>query len=260
MMNMNLARQQLAAQVVDPFFSEILFDALPDVVFFVKDVQGRYVLVNQTTVERCGYVKKEDLLGKSVEQLFAARFAEHYRQQDVSVLTEGKTIVDQLELHLYPNRAPGWCMTNKLPLHNANGEIIGLAGISRDLHAPEASSPAYQKISRLVKHIEQHFHEDVRIPQLAKIAQMSVSQIERYFVKVYQISPRQMLQQKRLDAACQLLSGRQSITEIAAACGYQDHSAFARQFKATVGMTPSQYRMLLLESSQHPRPGLAGKV
>lgn len=30
------------------FFAEPLFDALPDVVFFVKDAQGRYLEVNQT--------------------------------------------------------------------------------------------------------------------------------------------------------------------------------------------------------------------
>jgi AraC-like DNA-binding protein len=34
------------------------------------------------------------------------------------------------------------------------------------------------------------------------------------------------------------------VTEIAIACGYHDHSAFTRQFKATVGMTPSEYRAM----------------
>ncbi len=254
---MHAERQQLAAAITDPFFAEHLFDALPDVVFFVKDQAGRYLLVNRTMVERCGYRRKEELVGKGVAELFAPRFAQHYAQQDTAVLEEGRSIYDQLELHIYPNHAPGWCMTNKFPLRNAAGEVIGLAGISRDLHAPEASSPAYQKISKLVNYINQHFFEDVRVPHLAKMAQMSVSQIERYFLKVYQISPRQMLQQKRLDAACCMLAGKQSITEIAAACGYQDHSAFARQFKATVGMTPSQYRQLLADGSARATPGSA---
>jgi AraC-like DNA-binding protein len=34
------------------------------------------------------------------------------------------------------------------------------------------------------------------------------------------------------------------VAEIAQACGYGDHSAFTRQFKATTGLTPSQYRQL----------------
>lgn len=251
---MSNARQQLAQVLRDPFFSEALFDALPDVAFFVKDRQGHYVLVNQTMALRCGYSDKQELLGRSVEELFAPRFAQLYRQQDLAVLEEGRVISAQLELHIYPNHRPGWCMTQKMPLHATDGSIIGLAGISRDLHAPEASNPAYKKIQKIVEYIGLHFQEDVRIPLLAQMAQMSVSQVERYFLKVYQISPRQMLQQKRLEAACGLLAGKQSITDIAFACGYQDHSAFARQFKASTSMTPSQYRQLLLESTQTSKP------
>ncbi len=254
---MTNARQQLATCLTDPFFAEALFDALPDVVFFVKDMAGRYVLINQTMVERAGYTKKSHLLGKTVEEIFAARFALQYRQQDMAVLQEGCPIHDQLELHLYPNHASGWCLTTKIPLLAKDGSVQGLAGISRDLHAPEASSPAYKKIGKLVEYIQQHFQDDVRVPELARMAQMSVSQIERYFLKVFQISPRQMLQQTRLNAACQLLGQQQSITEIAAACGYQDHSAFARQFKATLGMTPSQYRALLQDKQTQPNLRLA---
>ncbi len=33
-----------------------------------------------------------------------------------------------------------------------------------------------------------------------------------------------------------------SIAEIAYQCGYADHSAFSRQFKALTGMSPVQYR------------------
>lgn len=247
-------RQYLAETLADPFFSEVLFDALPDVVFFVKDLEGRYVLVNQTMLARSGLSKKSQLLGKTVDEIFAARFAIQYRQQDLAVLQEGRVIHEQLELHLYPNHAAGWCLTNKIPLLAKDGTVLGLAGISRDLHAPEASSPAYQKICKLVEYIHQNFHDEVRVPELARIAQMSVSQIERYFLKVYQLSPRQMLQQARLNAACQMLSSQQSITEIAASCGYQDHSAFARQFKATLGMTPSQYRQTLHEQAPKNRP------
>jgi len=42
-------------------FVEGLLDRIPDIVFFVKDLQGRYRLVNQTLVERCGERTKEDL-------------------------------------------------------------------------------------------------------------------------------------------------------------------------------------------------------
>ena len=34
---------------------EPVFDAMPDIVFFVKDAQARYALVNRTLVSRCGF-------------------------------------------------------------------------------------------------------------------------------------------------------------------------------------------------------------
>jgi AraC-like DNA-binding protein len=74
---------------------------------------------------------------------------------------------------------------------------------------------------------------------------LSVSQIERYFQKIFYLSPRQMVIKTRLDAASKMLAGEGTITDIAVACGYHDHSAFTRQFKATVGVTPREYRALL---------------
>lgn len=39
---------------IDPADLEALFDAVPDVLFFVKDREGRYTHVNQTMLRRLG--------------------------------------------------------------------------------------------------------------------------------------------------------------------------------------------------------------
>ena len=56
-----LNQNQLLAAIADPQVAELLFDQLPDIVFFVKDVQGHYQLVNQSLVERCGLSHKNEL-------------------------------------------------------------------------------------------------------------------------------------------------------------------------------------------------------
>jgi AraC-like DNA-binding protein len=48
----------------------------------------------------------------------------------------------------------------------------------------------------------------------------------------------------RLEHAAVLLDGSDRISAIAQACGYADHSAFTRQFRAVVGVTPRDYRRL----------------
>ncbi|MBY0574335.1 MAG: AraC family transcriptional regulator [Undibacterium sp.] len=236
-------RQQMAQDVSNVFFAELLFDAMPDVVFFVKDRDRQYVVVNSTLVERCGLNEKEDLLGRTVDQLFPLSLAGNFSEQDLLVLSGKDEIRDQLELHLYPNRDPGWCLTSKIALRDKDKNIIGLAGISRDLGMPDQRHPVYHRIAAAVRHIHHHYAENVSMLELEKITNLSVAQIERYFQKIYALTPRQFILKLKLEAATNLLGDpNRSVTDIAIACGYQDHSAFSRMFKASVGMTPTEYR------------------
>ncbi|MFZ6863588.1 helix-turn-helix domain-containing protein [Undibacterium sp. Ji67W] len=240
-------RQNLAALVGDAFFSETLFDAMSDIVFFVKDLEGHYVVVNQTLVRRCGLREKSALLGRKASDVFPSKLAANYAMQDAMVLSGAKELRDQLELHLYPNRSPGWCLTQKIPLRDGQQKIIGMTGISRDLASPDQHHPVYEKIAAAVAHIHQHHAQQIKMADLVNLTGLSVAQLERNFHKIFSLTPRQMMVKVRLDAASAMLSQTElSITDIALACGYQDHSAFSRVFKATVGMTPSEYRDVLI--------------
>jgi AraC-like DNA-binding protein len=219
-----------------------LLDAMPGVVFFIKDMQARYVLVNQTLAQRCGLRDKDHLLGKTATEVFPSRFGSLYTEQDLQVMSGGNPLSDQLELHLYPGREPGWCLTHKLALTDVHGAIIGMAGISYDLLAPLASHPAYQKLASVDAHIRQHYAQPISLGDLTKIAGLSVAQLERHCKRIFQLTPRQMIHKARLGAASQLLAGDLPITDIALQCGYTDHSAFSRQFKALTGLSPTRYR------------------
>ncbi len=169
------------------------------------------------------------------------------------VLQHGHEVKDQLELHLYPDRDPGWCLTNKIALRDKDHHIIGLTGTSRDLGMPDQRHPVYHRIAAAVRHIHTHYAENVQMAELEHITNLSVAQIERYFQKIFSLTPRQFMIKVKLDAATTMLAdASRSITDIAASCGYQDHSAFSRMFKATVGMTPSEYREVLLNTEKKP--------
>lgn len=244
-------RNKFAREIGDVFFAEALFDALPDVVFFVKDMQSRYVVVNQTLVERCGLRHKQALLGHTATEVFPASLAVSYEEQDQLVLSGEAEIHDQLELHLYPDRDPGWCLTHKIAVRNADNDIIGLSGISRDLAMPDQRHPVYHRVAAAVRHLHTHYAEAIQMADLAQITELSVAQIERYFQKIFSLTPRQMIIKIRLDAASAMLADSdKTITDIAAACGYQDHSAFTRVFKSTVGVTPSEYRAVLRSKAE----------
>jgi len=246
--NATTARKMLAASIGDVFFAETLFDALPDVVFFVKDKEGRYVVVNHTLVARCGFKDKNALLGRNSVEAFGNRLGNSYMKQDQSVLGGDSEYHDLLELHLYPNRDSGWCLTHKIALRDAAGNITGLAGISRDLAMPDKKHPVYRRIAAATQFIKDHYDQQFQLAELERITELSVAQIERYFKRIFDLNPRQLIIKTRIEAATKMLATERSITEIAVACGYNDHSAFTRQFKATVGVTPSEYRSLICET------------
>ncbi|MGJ4730883.1 helix-turn-helix domain-containing protein [Luteimonas sp. SDU101] len=220
-----------------------LFDPLPDVVFFVKDADCRYAHVNQTLIQRLGQRRREDILGKSVLELYPPSLSGAYIAQDRRVLA-GEVIENLLELQLYPNRVRGWCLTFKQPIRR-DGRVVGLIGISRDLGQPDSQHSSYARLQQAVSHMQAHFHDPLRVQTLATIAEVSVSQLERLFKRVFQITPQQMLTKLRIETAMRMLHGDASIATIGQACGFSDQSAFARQFKCTVGMPPRDYRALV---------------
>jgi AraC-like DNA-binding protein len=237
-------RQQMAELLADPFFAEALFDQLTDVVFFVKNTHGCYIVVNHTLMQRCGCQHKSELIGRSPLDVFPSGLAGSYASQDQYVIRHGQAIHNQLELHLYINQTPVWCLTHKIPLFDRAGAIAGLAGISRDLHMPDKNHPVYQRIADVVAYIQQHYAEQLRLEYLAQIAHLSAAQLERYMQRIFQLTPKQFIMKTRIEAATYLLGQDQTISAIAFACGYADHSAFSRQFKAAVGLSPVAYRKL----------------
>jgi AraC-like DNA-binding protein len=234
---------------------ERLFDTFSDVVFFAKDANGRYTHCNQTLLDRLRLTSRAQLIGRHADELFGGGLGQRYRAQDEQVLRGGPEVVGQLELHLYPNRAPGWCLTHKLAWRERDAgagrrrnAVVGLVGFSRDLATPglsHATPPAtYARVAKVVERLQRDYAEPLRIADLAREAGLSMAQLERHVTQLYRVTPRQLLARVRLDASLALLAGDDSIAAIAHACGYADHSAFARQFKRSTGMSPREYRSL----------------
>ncbi|MCD4485577.1 AraC family transcriptional regulator [Chromobacterium vaccinii] len=229
-----------------------VLDLIPNAAIFIKDRQARYLCANQTLVQRCGLKDLRPLLGKTSAEVFPAQLGPAYTAQDLKVLQDGLVLESQLELHLFKNREPGWCLTYKWPLRDRQDEIIGLIGISLDLQAASKTHPAYKRLVAVDEFIRRNFSQPVTMAELTGIAGMSAAQLERYCKKVFHLSPRQMIHKARLEHAHRLLHEDMAITEVALRCGYADHSAFSRQFKALTGLTPRQYRQQLGKSDAGP--------
>lgn len=246
-------RAQFLKRLGQPFIGEDLFDAIADTVFFIKDAAGRYVSINRTLVARTGRQHKDELIGLTAAQVFPGILGQRIAEQDRAVLREGRPLNDKLELHLYPGGEEGWCLTWKVPIVGSNGSIIGLSGISRDLQTVAGHAAEFPHLARTIDYIQKNLHEPLRTAELAKDAGLSPYQLDLRIRGLFGLSIGQYLVRARIDLACNRLRHTdQPISLIALDCGYADQAAFTRQFRKSVGLTPSQYQR------RHRSPGGLG--
>ena len=171
-----------------------VLDAIPTAVIFIKDAKARYLFANRTLVQRCGVKRLDFLLGKTSAEVFPEQLGAAYTEQDERVLRLGIALEEQLELHLFGSREPGWCITHKRPIFNRNEQIIGLVGISSDLQSASDSDPAYQRMAAVDRHIRENFSRPVTMEALTQVAGISTAQLERCCKRIFHLTPRQMIQ------------------------------------------------------------------
>ena len=107
-----------------------LLDSDPDIVFF-KNTEGVYLGCNPAFVELVGQPRNE-IVGKTDHDLFDKDVADFFREQDRQMLALGKPRHNE-EWVTYPDGRKALLDTMKTPYWGADGELVGVLGISRDI-------------------------------------------------------------------------------------------------------------------------------
>ncbi len=98
-------------------------------------------------------------------------------------------------------------------------------------------------LQQVEEYINEHLHQEIKLIELAAIAQMSPYHFLRLFKQSMGVTPHQYILQCRIEKAKNLLQHSElSIAEVAASVGFCDQSHFTRYFKRIVGVTPKQLR------------------
>ena len=220
-----------------------LFDLLPDVSFFLKDRECRFIGLNRRGCEYCGVAHEEEAFGKTDHDFFPIERADSYRADDLAVMKSGEPIINRIEAAPEQAGSNRMVITDKIPMRDRKGLIIGLAGFSRQIERISEKSGTVDQFARMIDHMRKNFGEPMSIKQLAKMSGMSGSQFERRFRRAFGSSPHQYLLRLRVNAAARaLIETRESIANIALDCGFYDHAHFCRSFRKFMKATPSGFR------------------
>lgn len=236
-------KSDFLAAMHSPRQIQSLFNHLPDIYYFVKDRSGRFVMANDTFVKQCGAAAEKDIIGKTDFDFFPPARAEAYVKDDAFVMATGESIIDRVELAPDPKNAINWFITCKVPVYSMADEIIGLAGTARDISRAGLALRPYTQMRTVLEFVRDNYSRPIEVKELAALVHLSVSQFERRFRKVFQISPVRHIMNVRIRAAgLQLTTTNNTIASIALDCGFYDHSHLTRNFRKTMGISPNEYR------------------
>src|SRR3990167_3514038 len=112
-------------------------------IIFIKDLHGKYLLVNKR-YEELFHIKQAEMLGKIDLDIFPEPVAKKLLENDKKVIQNKQRVFVEEEIpqedytHYY--------LSNKFPLFNEDGEMIAVGGISMDITDKKFSEQRFQEI------------------------------------------------------------------------------------------------------------------
>lgn len=121
----NAVPETLGTAVIDS-----ILDSITDIVF-LKDCSGIYLDCNPSFSEFVGKTR-EEIVGKTDYELFSREIADFFREQDCQMLEMRKPRHNE-EWVTYPDGHKRLLDTLKAPYLGADGVLLGVLGVSRDI-------------------------------------------------------------------------------------------------------------------------------
>jgi len=127
------SREQAKEELMEEkYLLRTLMDNLPDCIYF-KDRQGRFLRISRAHAEVLGLGTPDQAVGKTDLDFYPTEQAEEFHNAEQEVTTTGKPMIAKEERQTWPDGRVTWFSTTKMPLRDANGNIIGTFGVSRDI-------------------------------------------------------------------------------------------------------------------------------
>lgn len=126
-----------------------VLDALPVRIFW-KDRESRYLGCNALFARDAGVEDRREFVGKSDFYFFHPDQAKGFRDDDADVMYSGQPKLGILEKIVHESGRTQWIETNKVPLRDESGRVVGIIGMYQDItervltsqHTARACEPA----------------------------------------------------------------------------------------------------------------------
>ncbi len=219
------------------------FDQVPGVRYFVKDSQSRLMALSGKRVEHLGLTSEEEVIGLTDREYLPAEIADQFLADDLWVIQNRRPLRNRVEMGMDENGFRDWTITDKYPLFNSRGKVVGLIGTIQFFEARRKMLGYLGPVGKATDFIRDRLGEGLMLSEIARHAGLSERQLQRLFRRAFGLTIQQFVIRSRIQAAVhELTHSQRSISEIALMFGFSDQSAFTNQFRAVIGQPPRIYR------------------
>ena len=236
-------RDHFFRRQIDPTQLLQPLDHLPGILYFVKDAQSRLMAISGESVVRMGFHDEAEIIGRTVGDYLPAHLADKYLADDQWVIRHGKPLQNLVEMFFNEQGLPDWIVTDKYPVRDVSGQVVGLIGTVQTFAARHKMLALFGAVGKAADFIREHLGEPVMLADIARHAGLSQRQLQRLFRRAFGLTMQQFIIQSRVQAAIHVLThSERPIAEIAVMFGFSDQSAFTNKLRAVTGLTPRLYR------------------
>jgi PAS domain S-box-containing protein len=144
------------------FLLENLMNNSSDSIYF-KDLQSRFIMVNQTCADKHKWTTPEAIKGKTDFDTFSREHAEQAYADEQRIIKTGEALDSVEEKETWNDGSVTWVSTTKMPLKDERGKIIGTFGISRDITERKEAELRAKQYADQVREIKEEMEEEVRM-------------------------------------------------------------------------------------------------
>ena len=137
-------------QFEQQLFAE-LSDTIPDALYF-KDRQCRFIRINRPLAAALGLKDPSEAIGRTDFDFFDLAHAQAAYDDEQRIIATGEPRASYEERVVWPGGRVSWVLSSKAPLRDAEGQITGLVGSSRDITQRREAEAHARHLAAIVEH------------------------------------------------------------------------------------------------------------
>ena len=143
---------------------DAFLEHIPEAVYF-KDLESRFVRASLMTAKHSGFADASQLVGRTDSDLFASEHATAALADEKEIIRTGLPLLGKEEEENWEDGRRAWALTNKVPLRDRRGHIIGTMGVSHNITERKLAE------KELARQAEELRRTNATLEELAKAAE-----------------------------------------------------------------------------------------